>query len=124
VADTVSVALKHAQRASLPGPGGGSGLLVPVSLELRLSHHAQPVVVTVEALQPRAGTEASCLRWENKTTYTHVALTPAESVSLDFLALVSAPGVYDLKRFCVSVTSMDGKQANKIFSDNSFISVA
>jgi hypothetical protein len=120
-ADHVSVALKHAQHVSLPSTGGG--VRVPVSVELRLSHHAQPVVVEVEALQPQTSAEACCLRWEGKTAYTEVALAPASSVSLAFDALVAAPGVFDLKRFRVSVASLDGKQANKAFADNSFVSV-
>ena len=96
---------------------------MPVSLELRLSPHAQPVVVRVEALQPQSGPEACCLRWEGKTAYADVALAPAAPVSLAFDALIAAPGVFDLKRFRVSVVSLDGKQAIKVFADNSFVSV-
>jgi len=92
---------------------------VAVTLELR-SVADEPLSVSVEVSEAPLG----AVRWEGKVSYSKVPLAPHASLSMKFCAVVSKAGVFDLKRFQVTVASPDGSNpANKSFVDNSLLTV-
>jgi len=95
---------------------------VPVEVELR-SFYPHPVIVTVEAIDRRSHTHTTLpdgqtvrpppkgMRWEGKTKYTEVTLSPSSSRLLPFAAAITKPGVFDLKRFKVTVNRAGAKES-------------
>jgi hypothetical protein len=54
------------------------------------------------------------MRWEGKTKYVDMYLAPFSSRSLPFTAAISKVGVFDLKRFKVTVSRADEKNDEAI----------
>lgn len=66
------------------------------------------------------------MRWEGKNRYVDVLIPPLKSISIPFLALICQEGVYDVKRFRVTVgftNDLLTAPMNKILPGASYVSV-
>lgn len=124
-AEKLSVGMVHAEQCEWDFSAGHAPIDVCVELKsLSVSH----LCVSIEALdwidinsdsmQSSAGNPtrrkhpARGLRWEGKSRFVDIDLPPHSTVRLPFLALVTQPGIYDMKRFRVLV----GMTQNELYS--------
>ncbi len=105
-ADFLMAGLHHPARVELCGAPPHLKN-VPVRLSLK-SVSDLPLVLTVEAVDEFGGSEAvgavdkvpnTGVRWSGKTRHCALVLSPHTTTDLQMCAIVSQPGVFDLKRY-------------------------
>lgn len=88
-----------------------------IMVQIHSIHPTKSFVISVEALEwldmmntkalnRRKRPPMKGLHWEGKSRYIDLTLSPMSSISLPFLALVSKRGVYNIKRYLLSLFTL------------------
>ena len=116
---------EECEEVDLPGAAGTPSCSIRVSMNMK-SLSDQVILVTVQGIDSQSGLEHESLsssssrsssaaeagerggvvpqvqfsgfRWDGKTKFADVVLQPHAELSITFTALITQPGVYDMKR--------------------------
>jgi hypothetical protein len=113
VSDLLLVAINHPM--SIIFDRQKLSITVPITLELRSASN-EILICCIEAVDKRPlnsnnpgdnklyNQALKGLRWEGKTKYIDLKIAPYESITLNFKAHISKAGVYNMKRFNITVS--------------------
>jgi hypothetical protein len=100
--DYLSIGLNHCDKIKFNYPQ----LFIPVAIDIKSNNMIRKIIFSIDIIknsynndpQNESNIYENGLSWGNKTSFLDIELLPCETKTIQFLAVISKPGMFDLNR--------------------------